>query len=148
MNVRHALFLAVFAGLSAPVFADPYEPARGTAERRAILDGIRPLAEDGLGAPVEFVVNTLQVDNGRGFAMLEAQRPGGAPIDISQSPMVLRDGEPEWSIDGPTVTAFVVRMADGAWRVDEYAIGATDVWWAGDPYCADYASVLPAMVCN
>ncbi|MFD1809406.1 hypothetical protein ACFSHQ_18900 [Gemmobacter lanyuensis] len=38
------------------------EPPRGSAERRAMMDAMRPLAEWDLGAPIEFIVQSLRVE--------------------------------------------------------------------------------------
>ena len=76
----------------------------------------------------------------------EAFRPNGRPIDLTQSPMVTRDDIPVAFIDGPTVEAIVKRMGEH-WYVDAYAVGATDLWWIGPPYCTDYRTFLPAGAC-
>lgn len=97
--------------------------ARGTPQRAAILNAIRPGVEQQLGGRVEFVVHCLQVNNSWALANLEPQRPGGRRID----PRVISDWQ---NRDGLTVTS-VLRFRNGRWRVVDTAIGATDVWYEG-----------------
>ncbi|WJY20194.1 hypothetical protein QTA57_09840 [Fontisubflavum oceani] len=111
----------------------------------ALLDTLRPLVEYDLGAPVEFVVTSLQVDGDRAFARVAAQRPMGAPIDMETTPMVLRDGLPLDTIDGPRIEAFFYQ-SPARWEVVEFVIGATDVWWwAYD--CKHYGGLLSEWGC-
>ena len=78
------LLMALF--LASPVAADYYEPERGTAERKSMLDAVRAHAEEQLGAPVEFIVYDLRAKGSMGFAALHAQRPGGGEIDLYATP--------------------------------------------------------------
>ncbi|SEV89907.1 hypothetical protein SAMN04488515_0132 [Cognatiyoonia koreensis] len=146
MKGKLAGMIVTLACVATTVPAEPVTPARGTALRAELMDTVRAHVVNDLGAPIEFVVNTLLVEDGRGLAMLSAQRPGGGAIDISQTPLVLRDGIAAWEIDGPEVVAFLY-LQSGNWYVDDYSVGATDAWWAGGPFCREYASVLPAQVC-
>lgn len=98
-------------------------PARGTAQRTAILNAVRPAVESQLHGRIEFVVNCLQVNNGWALANLDPQRPGGRRID----PSVVSDWQ---NRDGLTVTA-VLRFRNGRWNLIDSAIGATDVWYQG-----------------
>jgi|GEM_PF-7033363 len=130
------------------------EPARGTPARSDLLDHLRPVIAYHLGAPLEFRVVHLRSDGARAFAMLVAQRPGGQRIAIEATPMVQRDGEPPSLIDGslgagPAVQAFLVRRG-GQWQVLSYAVGATDAWWVGEPWCKTYgfAPVMPDDACR
>jgi|CXWL01.1.fsa_nt_gi hypothetical protein len=98
-------------------------PARGTQQRTAILNAIRPSVEARFGGRVEFVVNCLQVNNGWALANVDPQRPGGRAINPSTVP--------DWEHrDGLTVTA-VLRFRNGRWHLVDSAIGATDVWYEG-----------------
>jgi hypothetical protein len=98
-------------------------PARGTAQRNAILNTIRPAVEADLRGRVEFTVTCLQVENGWALANLEPQRPGGRPIEEGTLP----DSDFR---DGLTVTA-ILRFQNRRWRLVDHAIGATDVWYEG-----------------
>lgn len=96
-------------------------PARGTAQRSAILNALRPAIESELRGRVEFRINCLQVNNGWALVNAEPQRPGGRPIDNN----ILPDADMR---DGLTVTA-VMRFSNGRWTLVDQAIGATDVWY-------------------
>lgn len=139
---RGYLLMAVWllvSGLGAALQADPYTPQPGTSERREILDTLRPTAVAELGGPIEFVVNHLLVDGEYALAFLHAQRPGGVQIDLAQTPLHLRDGEPLSLIDGPMLIAFLNRQS-GTWQRGRYCIGCTDALWAGLD-CENYAAI-------
>ncbi len=97
--------------------------APAPAERRAMLDALRPAVEARLGPKVEFVVQTIRVEGGWAFVMAEPQRRGGGVIDGRRI-----FGEDFGNMDGVTVTAVLKRQPRG-WTVVEHAIGATDVWY-------------------
>ena len=97
-------------------------PAPGTAQRRAILDALRPAVEARLGPNVEFVVSDIRVRGGWAFVMAEPQRRGGGRID---GRAYFRHFD---HMDGLTVTA-VLRFRQAGWSLVRHAIGATDVWW-------------------
>lgn len=128
--------LQVLAGLAAliclclqPALAQaPSEPARGSAERKEILDAVRPLAEARLGAPVEFVVSWMRAGDGWAFVSLTPQRPGGAEIDLRQTVFA---SEAEY-MDGAQTYA-LLRYQFKRWNIVDFAVGPTDVFWQGDP---------------
>jgi hypothetical protein len=95
------------------------------AERKAILDALRPVVEEEVGSTVEFVVDKLQVERGWAFVQAEPQRPDGTPIDEAHY-------YPEtWTdMDGLTTTAILKRQGK-RWRVVEWRMGATDAWYCG-----------------
>lgn len=137
---------ALVAGLmqATAAMSQPVEPAPGTDIRRDLLDALRPIAEDALGGQIEFVVRDLLVDGDYAFANVDARRPGGGEIDLAQSPLHLRDGEPLSLIDGPSVVAYLERQG-GAWVVTRHSTGATDLWWVcldPDNYGAIFEVVL------
>ena len=144
--IRLAVFLAlIWAGA---LRADYIEPARGTETRKALMDALRPHAEWQLGRPVEFVIHDLRLAEGQGlpfavaFAAVTAQRPGGTPIDIRRTPGFRRGFlDPEFS-DGTTLQA-LYRKVGNTWVAVHWVIGATDVWYAGAPFCEEYFAVLP-----
>lgn len=104
------------------------EPARGTPERAALMDAIRPLVEVRVGAPVEFVVVRLRVAGDWAFAILDPQRPGGGQIDPARTIY----GEDAEYIDGLRTYALLVQ-ANGRWNIVDYAVGPTDAFWDGNP---------------
>ncbi|MFN4170551.1 MAG: hypothetical protein ACK4GW_02235 [Pseudorhodobacter sp.] len=115
------------------------EPARGSAERRALMDAARPHVETMLGAPLEFVVGRLRREGNVAFAMLSPQRPGGGRIDLSRTPVVLRDG---WYPDNIEVQV-LYRRSGATWVAVHWAVGATDVWFSTPELCREWRAVLP-----
>ncbi|MEO0750932.1 MAG: hypothetical protein AAFY25_03950 [Pseudomonadota bacterium] len=115
-------------------------PARGTPTRAALMDAIRPTAEDLLGAPVQFVVYDLRRSGNVAFGMLHAQRPGGVEIDHASTPAVRRGEMEAW--EDVTDAQVFYRRADSGWVVEHYAFGATDVWFATEPFCTQYRAVI------
>ena len=103
-------------------------PARGSAERAKLMNAMRPSIAKKLNAPIEFVVKDLRVLKSWAFARVIPQRPGGAKIDVSKTPM---RGDAEY-MDGLRTEVFLRRTSTG-WRVVDFAIGSTDVWWLD--YC-------------
>lgn len=112
--MRAAVALALLA-------LTPASPA--TSERKAVLDALRPAVEKKLGPNVEFVVALLRVENGWAFVIADPQRKGGKAIDGWK--IFSDDFE---NMDGLRVDA-VLKRENGRWRVVDYAIGATDVWY-------------------
>ncbi|GAB5445232.1 hypothetical protein [Gymnodinialimonas sp.] len=128
MRLFYGTTLAIFLGFGALAQAAPFEPPRGSELRRELLDTIRPLAAYDLGAPLEFRVLEMSVDGDIAFARLMAQRPGGADIDMTTTPMVeWRYAEP-FEFDGPRFEVFYVRDGDH-WQIVNFGMGSTDVWW-------------------
>ena len=115
-------------------------PARGTATRAALMDAVRPTAEYLLGAPVEFVVYELRQSGNLAFGMLHAQRPGGVQIDHATTPAVRRGDMEAW--EDVTDAQGVYRLTGNGWVVEDYAFGATDVWFAAEPFCTQYRAVI------
>ena len=97
--------------------------ATAPAERKVVLDALRPAVEAKLGPNVEFVVQVIRVENGWAFVMADPQRKGGKPIDGRRI-----FGEDFENMDGLRVDA-VLRLKGARWTVVDYGIGATDVWY-------------------
>jgi hypothetical protein len=117
-----------------------HEPPRGSAERAAIMDEIRPKAEYLFAPPVEFVVGALRVSGDMAFVMVGAQRPGGGAIDIQATPG-WREGYFMADADWTAGQALLQRTPSG-WAVVEEVFGATDVWWSGPMTCARFRPVI------
>jgi len=111
--MRAAATLAMLA-LSAAAPASP--------QRKAVLDALRPPVEAKIGRSVEFVVQVLRVEDGWAFVMADPQRKSGKPIDGNR---YFDDFD---NMDGLRVDA-VLQLKGGHWRVVDFAIGATDVWY-------------------
>ena len=92
------------------------------ADRKAVLDALRPAIEAKLGGKVEFVVQVIRVEDGWAFVMADPQRRGGMPIDGNR---YFDDFD---NMDGLRVDA-VLQRRGGRWRLMDHAIGATDVWY-------------------
>lgn len=121
-----------------------HEPARGSLERSQIMNALRSVIEWRLGAPVEFVVYELRSTGEQAFASLAPQRPGGARIDIRGAPIVRYWGDDASyyeEVGGIDVIAFLIREGD-QWSVVDQSIGATDVWFASEPYCTVFSQLL------
>ena len=97
--------------------------APAPAERKAVLDALRPAVEAKLGPGVEFVVTVLRVENGWAFVIADPQRKGGKPIDGWRI-----FGEHFGNMDGLR-TEGILRKRDGRWQLVDHGIGATDVWY-------------------
>jgi hypothetical protein len=129
MRRRELLLVPVGLALSGMVQA-VRSPAAGSAERKALMDLLRSKVEPDIGFPVVFVVETLNISGDWAFAVVEPQRPDGRAIEIRETK--LTRARPIDVIDGLRTEA-VFRREGGAWKLKEYAIGATDVWYEG--YC-------------
>jgi hypothetical protein len=111
-----------------PMGGDPSvvsSPPQGSPERMVILNALRPMVIAEVGAPVEFVVNTIRVLGEWAFVEAHPQRPGGGPIFYIYTryqPMV------DAGAFDDTVTA-LLRLTPAGWLVYEYDLGATDVVW-------------------
>jgi hypothetical protein len=97
--------------------------APAPVERKAVLNALRPAVEAKLGSDVEFVVQVIRVEDGWAFVMADPQRKGGKPIDGRRV-----FGEDFDNMDGLRVDA-VLQRKNGRWKVVDYGIGATDVWY-------------------
>lgn len=108
-------------------------PAPGTAERKAILDGLRPAVERDLHQKVVFEVQTLNVQDG--FAFLDGipRTASGGNIDYSRTRYAaeLEEGILD---GGDDANIFALLKLNGAkWKLLTFVIGPTDVayadWW-------------------
>ena len=97
--------------------------ATSPAERKAVLDALRPTVERKLGPNVEFIIQVIRVEDGWAFVMADPQRKGGKPIDGQRI-----FGENFDNMDGLRVDA-VLQLKNGRWKVVDYGVGATDVWY-------------------
>lgn len=124
------LLLACLGALALPLSGTPalgqrasaYSVAPDAAQRRAILDAIRPAVEARLGPNVEFVVHELRIVRGWAFVAATPQRRGGWSINGY-------DYFPDFDEMGGLEVQAVLRLRGGRWTVVEQDIGATDVWY-------------------
>lgn len=118
------------------------EPARGTPLRATLLDALRPHIEWALGPPVEFRVWEMRRAGDVAFFSGMAQRPGGGEIDIADTPAARREQIDPQVGDGATIQA-LYKLSGETWVAVHWGISATDIWYQGDPFCAEYAPVIP-----
>lgn len=117
-----AVAMAVPAG---GVAAQVTTPPPGSTVRTELLDAVRGITEAELGAPVEFVVNTMRVLGEWAFVELHPQRPGGGPIYYTYTRY-----QAAWDAGALDETAqALLRETPAGWLVYEYLFGATDVAW-------------------
>ncbi|EBA09159.1 hypothetical protein [Sagittula stellata] len=115
-------------------------PRIGTALRADLMDAMRPHAEWIFGAPLVFRVDELRVDGDVAFAMLEPLRKDGRAM--TPADLIPGHSRDIFEFDGPAMQA-LFRRSGNTWVAVHWAIGATDAWWFGDPYCSDWKSVIP-----
>lgn len=123
----------IFGAISAQA-GDFATPARGTAERSAILSAIRAPVEKQLGPRVVFVVHQLRMGEGWAFLSARPQRPSGAPIDYALTPYA-EDAAAGLFDDG---VAALAQLQNGKWNVRALSIGHTDVVW--EPWADDFGA--------
>ena len=129
MNVIRGLaFLSALFLTSQCLARDFHEPRKGSAERAEILDVIRPVVEDEMRGPVEFVVTVMRASSQWAFAQIEPQRPGGDPIDPEETRFA---GQTD-TMDGLTVYA-LLHFTDGSWELMDHLVGPTDVGYMSWP---------------
>lgn len=119
------LLIALCVFVPAASAQQPYTPARGTAERAAILNSLRPAIEAQLNPPVEFVVRNMSVANGWAFVTVDPQRPGGGKIAFSTTRIT------DTSFYDGLTTYALLKFQTGNWHVIDKVIGPTDVAWEG-----------------
>lgn len=128
---RLSAVLLVFLVAAAAIFSGPTlaltfrEPAKGSAERAAIMDTLRPAVEAEMRGPVEFVVTTIRVTPSWAFVQVEPQRPGGGVIDPEETGFA---GDTDM-MDGLTVYGLMGFQA-GRWNLIDHMVGPTDVGYA------------------
>jgi hypothetical protein len=101
------------------------EPPRGSPERAAVLDALRPAVERDLGPPVMFRIERMNVEGAWAFVSATPMR-NGEPLDWSRTRFAKLIAQDAMS---DAILALLRRGPSGAWRVVEYALGPTDVTW-------------------
>ena len=97
-------------------------PARGTAQREAILNALRPSIEAQLGPSVVFLIKTIRVENGWAFVVADPRRKGGGYIN---GWAYVPDYGDRLTLE---VTA-ILHFDKGRWSLVRQQVGATDVWY-------------------
>jgi len=100
-------------------------PARGTAERSAIMDAARIPVQRDIGQKVIFVVSVLRTDNVWAYLQSVPRRPDGTAIDWTRTPFAS-----DWKADMMSdVVMVLLKKENGRWRAVDHIIGPTDVYW-------------------
>jgi len=109
------------------VFTRPqvFTPPPGSGLRAEIMDALRPTVAGEIGGAIEFVVSSLRVLGDWAYVDVRPQRPGGRPIDWRATKF---RAQREQGVLEDNVLA-LLRHDAGGWRVVEYVIGPTDVYW-------------------
>ncbi len=107
------------------VATGPRTPERGSPERKAIVDALRPPTQKQLKQPVIFRIDHLKVQKGWAFVRAYPQKPDGGEIDYSNT--VYQEAIDDGAFDGGVIA--LLKSVNGKWRVVEFVIGATDVPW-------------------
>ena len=138
--LRRLLAACIAMGFAAPALA--YDtPQRGSGLRAALMDAMRPVAEWHYGPPVQFVVHDLRVSGDVAFASVTAQRPGGRPIVLGETPGYRR-GELEAEFDWNGMQALLQRSGK-TWVPVHAVVSASDVWWSDPALCPTWRAVIP-----
>ncbi len=124
LRTARALVLLVLCLLSGKALAQSaHEPAAGSAERRAIMDVLRPAAKKDIGRDIIFKVDLLRVAGEWAYARVAPVLPDGGQIDFSKTKF--RE-QIELGAFDPQGEA-LLRREGGTWQVLEWRFGATDV---------------------
>lgn len=118
-----AAALALLLAALGPAFAAA--PQRGSPTRAAIIEAMRPLVEREVGAPVVLLVSAINVEGPFAFVSATPARPGGQPIDWSQT----RHARARAADAMSDVTQALLTGEGANWTVIEFAFGPTDVPW-------------------
>jgi hypothetical protein len=121
-----------FTLLLLPVRCDAqayHNPKVGSAERKAIMNAIRPRVEKDLSQPVVFDVTFLR--SASGWALMEGipTTPSGGQINWARTKWADAWKNGAW---GGGVDA-LVHDVKGTWHVAAYVLGATDVEYVDWP---------------
>lgn len=104
-------------------------PAAGTAERKAIMDTLRPPVEKDLRQPVIFKVERLRVSGPWAFAFVVPIKPDGGEINYAKTRY--REDLAAGAFD-PQLATLLHKEGD-RWKIVESSFGATDVPWVDWP---------------
>lgn len=102
-----------------------HTPARGSVERRAIMDAARLPIERELGQRVIFLVSELRSDGAWCYLEAEPLTPDGGKLDWSATPYAADRANDRMS----ELVMVLLRRQDGGWQAVDYVIGPTDVFW-------------------
>lgn len=127
---RTLLLCALLLGSAVGSIAQIVEhPAKGSAERAAILDTSRPVVEGKLKQKIVFVINSINVQGSWVFVDGRLQTPDGKVPNWKNTPYAQ---SAKYGAQSDGISALLKRSG-GRWRIVTHAIGCTDVcyvdWW-------------------
>lgn len=123
-NSQQQPIISETARIEKPRQVGIHTPPRGSGERVALMNALRPVVRAELGGDVIFIVNDLRSNGEWAFASLEPTWPDGRRINPATTP-ISRQTE---LLDGLRTEA-IWRKERGRWQVFAHGIGSTDVWW-------------------
>jgi hypothetical protein len=94
-------------------------------DRAAIMDALRAPVSADLGTAVEFVVKRARICGDWAFVIATPQKPGGEPIDWSQTTVCAGDTS--------HLAGGLARKDGMNWSLVDYALCPSDVAWADWP---------------
>ena len=129
---RREAALSLFAALLLSPLPAAYAqavhtPKPGSAERKALMDALRPLIEKKVKRPVTFKVDALKVQGNWAFLRGVPLQKNGKPMDYRGT--VYAQAIKEGAFDDWVCALF--KREKGRWRVVNHALGATDVPYDG-----------------
>ncbi len=117
--------LMVFEGRALGGDRTYYEPARGSAERKALMDAARIPVSGEIGLPVIFVVEVLRTDGRMAYLQAIPTNPDSTPLNWNNTPF-----REDWNSDFMSDTIMVLmENQNGQWVAIDHVIGPTDVHW-------------------
>lgn len=103
-------------------YQKPTTPAPGSADRKAIMDALRPTFEKEIGKPIIFVVKTLRIAKNWAYWAGEPMRAPGKPVDWKKTKF--KEEFEEGVMD--SLSLALLKKTGKKWKVVELAIGPTD----------------------
>ena len=99
-----------------------HTPQPEKAERKAIMDALRPACEQDVGQKVTFRVEHLRVIGEWALARVMPLRPDGSEIDYSKTKYREANAEGVFDAEGEAL----LRRRGKGWKLLEWRFGATD----------------------
>jgi len=129
LNKRRQFLFALICSLGlvacSSLSAQSYTPAKGTAERTAILDTVRFPLQAAVNESIVFVVNHMKVEGSWAFLMAVPQTKAGGKINYSGTQFAADAAESD------ELTVALLQKSGGKWNTVQHAYFTTDVWWEG-----------------
>jgi hypothetical protein len=127
---RFVLFCALIIGLVIGAKAQAVEhPEKGSPERAAILDTVRPAVEGKLKQKIVFIIHTINMQSNWVFVDGRLRTPDGKVPSWKNTPYAQAA---QYGAQSDGISALLKRSG-GGWHIVTYAVGCTDVcyadWW-------------------